>query len=210
MIAAVTRVDLASLVSALSHPTRIVRGVLEGRDFRLSVIGYPWWRRDATLGSEGAIELIFEGVSGGSLDLPLTYDSDDDEQLEPFAVTPLADLAWAQPSSLSVYCSAPLTDPMRFYRLLADYLGSVGAPTTAAQYLNHGASPDRFVAFATSASYLLSTASPPITRLITDELAAQGVPYTVQGAEPAVDSRLWVRLGDANFYCDRAFAEFGA
>lgn len=204
------RIDLTELLSerTLSHPTRITRGVLEGRDFHLTVFGYPWWRPNAGTGSEGAIELFFKNISEGLLDLPLIQDLDGDEDLEPFAVTSLVDIPWAQPSSQSIYASGPMSDPMRLYALLDAHLASVDAFTRPSHYLNAGDRPHRFVEFATSSSSLLATAPPSITRVICNELDAQGTPYTVHRGTDRVEGRLWVKLGDANFFCERAFAEF--
>ncbi len=195
------QVDLTTLLRErqLRHPTQILRGVLEARTFTLTVRGSPWW-------IDGVFDLVFEAVSGGLLDLPLVNDPEDDEALEPFAVTPMADLPWAQPASHSLFCSAATPRPLRLYAVIADYLASAGAPTMAGQYLNGGARPDVFVETASTESYRVATAPPEIARIIRAELEAQGVPYTVQDHGVSSDDRLWVRLGDANIYCARAYA----
>ncbi|MDI1365714.1 MAG: hypothetical protein PSX79_12775 [bacterium] len=207
---AMTRVDLVSLLSErkVVHPTAIARGVLEGRNFRVVVVGHPWWRCDPAPKSENVIHLIFENISQGLLDLPLT-DEDWDEGLDTFSITGLEGVAWAQPSLRQIFCSAPTPDPIRFYALLTAYLKAEGAFTSAAHYLNGGSEPHRFVETLGSPGYLIATAPEAIARIVCAELDRQGVPHTVQGSVSTTpDTRLWVKLGDANFVCGRAFAEF--
>jgi hypothetical protein len=201
-------VNLTDLLQTrdIAHPTRVARASLQGDRLSLTVQGHPWWKRDPQPGEESTLELIFEGISWGTLDLTLSA-AEWDEVLEDFRVQPLVDVDWAQPDARSIFCYAPLPDPFRLYAALHEWLRDRDAFKTAADFLNSGDDITRFAEITATQSYLVAKGPEIITQILCDELSRQDVPFEVHTFDLPTDRRLWVRLGAADFLCERAVAE---
>lgn len=192
-------------------PARIVSGLLEQRNLIVLVRCYPWWLASRAFAEDRRnLRLVFAGISEGALDLPLADHGPDewDDDLDELSIKDLKDVDWAQPSVHSIYAYAPTSDPVAIYRLVSNYLSSVGAAKGPEHYLHGGDRPDRFFEIFASASYLVGQGPKPVVQIIQQELERQSVPHNILTEEQAPEERLWVQWGDARFFCERAFVEF--
>lgn len=206
------RVELIELLRTrtIVHPSRIISTSFDHEGtLRIHAFGCPWWHKDPKL-PERAIELIFDGVDNGKVDLGCLPRSSDDDAWEIFEVRSLADIGWAQPSRFGIYCNGPLLNPFSLYRAVHDYLELENSFFRADDFLNFGWS--RLLAdyqkIATSDSYLLARAPEAIRALICAELDAQGVGYSIISHPRQPETRLWVRLEGLDVICEAAYAEF--
>jgi hypothetical protein len=194
----------------IAHPSRLSSALLSNRELRLTITGHPWWREDEWSGSEDQLVLVFRGVAAGRLDTETILDFENDEALEEFEVSALDEHEWAAPSIYSVYCHAPLTDPLRLYALVEDYLRKAEAPMTARDYLNMDTGQlQRFQEITSSTSYLVARAPEAIKQIVCDELVHQSVPHNILTTPLPRDDLLLVRFGGSQFFCEEAVAEFG-
>jgi len=205
------RVDLAQLLRdrPVGHPSRVIAASLEGRDFRVRVVGWPWWTDNVDRSRDHGIEFIFRGVGDGVLE-PLDFDSEFDEALEPFSVIASDDSPWAQPRGSAIYCNAPLPKPLDVYLTVHDFLASHGAFRRAWQYLN---CPNReqltpFCQITQTSSYLLGRFPPAVRNLVCAELDAQGVSYSELPTGHEKPGRLLVTIQRSQFFCETAEAVF--
>ena len=95
---------------------------------RWSIQWRSWWREDDRPPAGAEITFIFKGIASGSLDLGMALDSEYDEILEFFDISPLAEHDWAQPYGFEIYGSAPLPDPLSLYARVEDYYGKLTPP----------------------------------------------------------------------------------
>jgi hypothetical protein len=209
------RIELLDLFQSkeIAHPTCISSMTILNGTLRVLVTGYPWWKEHRAFSDGGQLELCFEGLSEGSLDVTLASgDEDDFEALEDFAVRSLEGVEWAQPSSHHIYCSAPLKDALRLYAAVHDHLVDVGSFRTPQDFLNFdfNGKLSGFLSHAGSNSFLVARAPQSISQIICDELIRQGVPHDILTITLPPEQRLWVTLGSANFLCDTATAIFEA
>jgi hypothetical protein len=207
------RIELTELLKSqdIVHPTRILSMAIKNGTLQVLVQGYPWWKSHGTSADEEELELCFEGLSEGSLDLTLASGSEDDyEALETFAVRSLANVDWAQPSSHSIYCSAPLQDPLRLYTVVQDHLLDVDSFKKPSDFLNFDFDGrlNGFMAIASSSLFLVARAPQSLSQIICEELTRQGVPHNVLTKTLPLEQRLWVTLGSFNFLCQSAMAIF--
>src|SRR5690606_10588035 len=126
-------------------------------------LSHPWWTD--TKGDDQTLELIFEGISWGGLDLDLVS-SDYDEALEDFSVREVQDISWAQPDIHSIFCSDPMSAPSALYAKLETFLRKEEAFRTVADFLNGGDSLAKFTAIASSSSYLVARGPEIIRQLV--------------------------------------------
>jgi hypothetical protein len=131
-----------------------------------------------------------------------------DEALEQFAITPLAEVEWAQPHTLSIYGNAPLTEPMKLYMEVHDYLQTRGSFYRPNYFLNFGRLLTDFQKITSSKSYLLARGPDSICRVICSHLDTQNVKYNVITGPAQPETRLWVRLGSSHLLCNAAYAVF--
>jgi hypothetical protein len=188
-------------------PCRVASSSLADREFRLSVAGYPWWRDEAG-DAEGKISFRFAGVTRGSLDMAPLLDHTEDEWLEEFEIQFTSTLDWADPNQFSIYCSAPLPNPIAVYTAVENYIFASRALRTPGDYLNGAFRISSFLEIATSSGYLLAIGPEPIRSIVVAELKSQSVRHTVLEAKRHAEARLLVRLQGSSFFCDAALAEF--
>jgi hypothetical protein len=205
------RVDLLPLLRdrSVAHPSRVIGAALEGRDFRVRLVGWPWWLENADRSRDHAIEFIFGGVGDGVLE-PLDFDSEFNEALENFSVIAADTLAWAQPRGSAIYCNAPLPKPLEVYLTVHDFLASHGTFRRAWQYLN---CPDSeqlgpFIQITQANSYLLGRFPPAIRDLVCAQLDEQGVSYSDLPIGLEKRGQLLVTIQRSQFFCETAEAEF--
>ena len=190
------------------HPTRIAAVEASHQTLRLTIEGHPWWNQADAL-QDGRLVLSFEGVNG-SLDAQTFLDFEDDEALDFFKVAPLDEQAWVGGGrSFSVYCSSAISEPLVLYSLIEDYLWEAAAPRCARDYLNMpGGSLHHFCALTKSDSFLVGRFPEHMRLIVCAELSRQRVAHNVLTDELPRPRGLFVQLGDMNFTCERAFAEF--
>lgn len=191
----------------IAHPTRIERATIQNACLEVVTSGYPWWRNAEQPSEEGTLVLIFDGLSDGTLSVSVTASDGSEEDLEDFAVYPLASIDWAQPQSHAIYCSGPLMDPVALYQRLEDYLYEHGAFKHVSDYLNNGYSLRAFSEMTAKMSYCLGHCPASVLEILSEELKAQHVPYTVIAHTCRPENRLWVRLNGSDFLCADAWAE---
>ena len=133
---------------------------------------------------------------------------DADEVLEDFYVDRTSELDWAQPATSDVFCSAPIPRPLEIYHRLERYLEERNALKSPDDFLNGAGRLSRFLEYASSSMFLLSTGPAAITDLVVAELQEQGVPYSLQPTRGREVPPITVRLGSHGFFCERASAEF--
>src|SRR5947207_15471921 len=124
-------VDAIQLLSErrIVHPTRIVSSSISTREFRVSIVGYPWWR--STRGDhEDKISFRFSGVTHGHLELYALLHPEEAEALEEFNISLTSTLDWAKPHQFQIYCSAPLLRPFTVYMIVETYILASRAPRT--------------------------------------------------------------------------------
>ena len=205
------RMDLMELLrsKAIAHPTIINSISVEGGNVRVRVSGWPWWDASSEK-KEGKIEFVFEGVSEGEIEIGVTNSNDHyfNEALEDFEIKSLNDVAWAQPNSQSVYCSSPIPRPWELYALLHDHLVKEGSFKRPADFLNSAQTFESFYKIAASNSFMVAHCPEVICKIVCDELIRQGVPHNVLSRALNADTRLWVRLNEADFLCQTATAIF--
>lgn len=201
------RIDLTQLLAKrpIVHPTRIERMIICGDRMEMVVTGHPWWVGAQADRPSPRITLVFEALSEGAL--PVHLNDPFSEDLEGFAIQPLATVEWAQPPRNAIYCQAPLPDPARIYSMLQAFLTEASAFKGPGDFLNEGCLLDNFAKITSGGSYLLARAPDVLCRLLCDELDRQAVPHNVIEHATQPENRLWVRLGQAGFFCGRAWAE---
>jgi hypothetical protein len=204
------RVELVSLLAThcIAHPSRITHAGWHGDAFFLGVQGFPWWReRPSTPLTEEQITFTFSNLGPGIIRTD-EFDFADDEALEDFDITAVAEVPWAMARDFSVYCSGPIRDPLALYVRLDDYLSSKGAFMSARDFLNQSAQIETFVDMARSSTFLVARGPECIRALVCDELKAQGTPHKVLDTIASVEAKYLVALGGSQFLCHRAEAEF--
>jgi len=201
-------IDVIELLNEhkIVFPCRIVSSSMADGEFRLLVEGYPWWRDEAGEG-EGKISFRFSGVTNGNLDLRALLDHEEDEGLEEFEIELTSTLDWAQPNQFSIYCSAPLPNPIAVYTAVENYIFASRALRTPGDYLNGAFRLSTFLEIATSSGYLLATGPEPIRSIVVAELKSQSVRHTVLETKRHAEGRLLVRLQGSAFFCATALAE---
>jgi hypothetical protein len=208
-------IDLRDLLRThkIAHPSRIMAADLRGSELSLFIGGRAWWRGQdgSTTGEE--VVFRFSNVSDGQLDLVDVLGPDNDEALEFFEVSSLADVEWARPGVFQIFCHGPLPDPPALYSKLQDRLRAIRSVKGARDFLNVGAIPkgagtlSRFGIVVASESYLIARGPECIRQTICEELDRQAVSYNFLPQPHKPDERLLVRLGCSWFYCAAAFAE---
>jgi len=207
------RINLLDLLQSnpIVHPTRIASMAISDGTLRIAVTGYPWWKPRADFSDDGQLEIRFEGLSDGYLDVTLASgDEDDLEALEGFALRSLENIDWAQPCIHAIYCSGPLQNPLAIYAVVNDYLVDVEAFKTPDDFLNFNfdGKLSSFAETGASNSFLVARAPESVRQIICEELTRQSVPYNVITTKLPPEKRLWVTLGDGHFLCDKAFTVF--
>jgi hypothetical protein len=201
--------ELLSESRPLQHPTRIKGVVLTDGEMRWSLQGLPWWRENAHTFGEVEFTFIFRGITEGSLDLDTALASYEEEILELFQFSPLAEHDWAQPRDFAIYASAPLPDPLSLYALLEDHLWDAGATRAARDFLDMGSGGLKgYVEATRSHAHLIARAPESIRRLVCHELETQLTPYSILGGKDCQVDGFLVQLGDGSFVCKEAIAEF--
>lgn len=204
-------IDLIELLAArpIHHPTRIDQVLWRGSRLTISTRGYPWW--DASqpdFATEGALALVFDGVSDGILSVSQWSFGDWDEALEGLYVTPISEVPWAQTHSWAVYSSAPLPDPMSLYRTVNDYLYANEAFRRPADFLNQADDLSNFMRLARFNGFMVARGPSCIRDLVCAELKRQSVAYNVLEQRGGPDPKFMVRLSGSIFFCESAVAEF--
>ena len=204
------KTDLLDLLRQreIVHPTRIAAVEVSHRQLRLTIAGHLWWRETERTEDEQVV-FSFEGVEEGLLDAETLLDMEEDEALELFEVSPMAEQGWAHGgTSYATYCSEPLPEPLRLYAAVEDYLWDVGAPRSARDYLNvpHG-SLTRFCELTKAGSYLVAEAPEHLHHIISAELLRQDVTHNVIANERPSNHGLFVQIGGTSFVCESATAE---
>lgn len=201
------RVDLTELLATrpIVHPTRVERVVICGDRMEMVVTGHPWWIATQADRASPRITLVFEALSEGTF--PVHLNDSFSEDLEGFAIQPLATVEWAQPSRNEIYCQSPLPDPARIYSMLQVFLAKAGAFKGPGDFLNQGHLLDGFARITSGCSYLLARAPDALCRLLCAELDRQVVPHNVIEHATQPENRLWVRLDETGFLCGGAWAE---
>lgn len=204
------KTDLIDLLgkTEIVHPTRIAAVEASHRELRITIAGYPWWR-PGTGGGEERIVFSFEGVEEGQLDAATLLDMQEDEALEVFLVSRLADEPWADTGTFyASYCSEPLPDPLRLFAVVEDYLWDAGAPRSARDYLNVPCGYlSRFCDLAGTASFLVAEAPKHLHDMIIAELRRQNVTHNVLMSERPSKRGVFVQIGGTSFVCEGATAE---
>lgn len=203
------RVELTQLLAErpIVHPTKIEAISWSQAELRIKLGGYPWWLNDGHRSDEvGSIHLVFRYLADGSIH-PRAFDFEDDEALEGFEVLPLGASRWALPQTWSIYCSAPVPDPLRIYVSLHDFLSRQAAFMAPEDFLNQARQIGDFLNLAASQSFLLGRGPDCIRDLICDELQRQGVAHNVVRTHAGVGAKFHVRFGTSSFLCDEAFAD---
>ncbi len=205
------KTDLLDLLArtAIVHPTRIAAVEAGPHELRITIAGYPWWH-PVEAGLDQRIVFSLEGVREGVLDAATLLDMDDDEALEFFSVTRLEDEPWADGgTSYSIYCSAPLRDPVRLFTAVEEYLKEAEAPRSVSAYLNV---PDDSLAglleLSAKGSFLLAEAPEALRDVIITELRDQGVAHNVLQSQRPKQTGLFVQIGNSWVVCAAATAAF--
>lgn len=207
------RVDLLDLLASrdVSSPSWIRDVSIRNGVLSLVVEGWAWWRPEKHADG-GQIRLNFSGISSGTLDIldlmSPENDDDDDEALEVFDVLRTSDLEWTQGPWTSVYCYGPLLRPLDLYDRVEAYLDHHKAVLQPSDILNGAERLSRFLTYAASNAYLLSSAPKILHELIMEELKQQGVPYQLWAGGSYREAPIFVRLGECRFFCKEAWAEF--
>ncbi len=202
-------IDLVELLHSreIVHPSRIASATFEAGQFELIVEGCPWWRGSA--GPASRITFRFGGITSGEFDGPTLLDGNDDEILEDFEIAHTSTLEWAQPSRFSIYCSAPLREPLKIYLAVEAYLRGSLAQKGPADFLNGGEDLSSFLEITASPGYQLARGPDSIRDLVQSQLVAQDVPHsTIETVVGQPEGRLFVRLVGSAFFCETAVAEF--
>ncbi len=189
------------------HPSRVASASVQLGEFQLVIRGCPWWHVKAG-DAEGQISFRFSRVSDGQMDLPALLGCEADEALEDFAIRLTSSLDWVSTELFQIYCSAPLSDPLKVYAIVQNYLLAQRASWTPAHYLNGARCLDQFLEVTASAGYLLATVPQSLRELVVSELQAQGVRHNVMESKARADGRLFVRILGSAFFCETAVAEF--
>lgn len=204
------RVELIELLAdrEIVHPTTISSVVWAQGELVMSITGYRWWEQPYSgRKSDGAIRFIFGGVTGGALRCD-EFHPEDDEALDDFEITPVADVGWAQPKDWSLFCSSAIPQPMALYVGLHDFLAREGAFYAPGDFLNCATEISRFVAMARAPGFMLGQGPGCVRDLLCAELERQGVVYNVIQTLADQESRMLVRIGGSSFLCNSAVAEF--
>jgi hypothetical protein len=173
--------------------------------------GYPWWRGVSGQQADQSIVFLFEGICAGQLRVEDFGDAfrDENEALEVFEVYSLTVFDWAQPNRFAVFCSVPLTNPLKLYQRAHDFLDEADAYRRTNEFLNYPAGQlAQFVEITSAGSYFVGSGPESIRAIICDELETQAVTYNVIESKMAPARGLLVRLGVSDFVCATAFAEF--
>jgi hypothetical protein len=205
-------VDLGELLAErdIIHPTQIETVSWSDDQLQITLRGYRWWERPYSDRSvDGRIRLIFGGLLDGSL-RPDEFDFKDDEALDEFELLPASDVAWAQPSDWSIFCSGPIPEPLQIYIRLHDFLHDAGSFLTAGDFLNQADKLGAFSEMARSRSFLLARGPACVRDLLCRELERQAVPHNVLSTTADTAPNFLVRLGRSAFLCCSAEAEFDA
>jgi hypothetical protein len=205
------RVELLKLLEEkpIIYPTRMESLRVTPGSIHMTLTGHKWWNPESTE-KDGRITFVFEGLSEGKVDVTFfnAVNFGWDEALEDFRIQSLAGIDWAQPATHSIYCSTALKDPLSVYIGLQDYLAEAGSYLRAEHFLNCGNKLRKFTELTTSQSYMLARCPSAISEILCSELDRQAVRYNVIAINLPPEDRLWVAMGDADFLCETAVAEF--
>jgi hypothetical protein len=189
------------------HPTRIDSVTWSGRQLTIAVGGHPWLASPHEgEHREGAVSLVFTDLGEGRL-FTDELEPDDDEALEDFEILPVSDVPWAQAHDWSIYCSAPISEPIALFAKIHDYLRRNEAFMGPEHFLNGAGDMSHFAAMTSTAGFLISRGPTCIRDLICAELDRQHVPHTVIQTTADTEPRYLVRLGDSAFLCEEALAD---
>jgi hypothetical protein len=208
------RMELIKLLHSneIVHPTTIKAANFHQGRLSISVSGYPWWKPPGARAVDGSIELIFNGLSEGTLDACISNldfsGNEHDEALEDFGVEPLSSFAWAPPDVHSIYCSSALREPASLYESLDNYLVTNDSYRRPLDFLNSCATLSQFRELCASNSFLLARCPDAIRELLCVHLVREGVAFNVISTSATPENRLRVKLGNSDFLCDEAIAEF--
>jgi hypothetical protein len=205
------RLELTQLLRErqVIHPSRVVRAALEGRDFLVHVVGYPWWADGADPSRDHDVQFVFGGVSDGYIE-PVDFDSGFDEALENFSAVSINDVPWAQPRGSEIYCNGALLQPLALYAKVHDFLASHGSFRRAWRFLNIPESEQLspFIEMTQTSSYLLGRFPPALRDVVCAELEAQGVSYSELPTVLGNAGELLVTIEKSQFFCDTAHVVF--
>jgi hypothetical protein len=201
--------DLFELLTErpIAHPTRIEGVTWRGRKLTITVRGYRWWESPyVNRQVEGGLNLIFDDLGDGCL-LTNEFDADDDEALEHFEVRPVSEVPWAQACDWSIYCSAPIHEPMTLYGKVHDYLSTCDAFLTPERFLNQADDLSRFINMTQTIGFMIARGPRCIRDLVCLELERQLVPHSILETRADTEPKFLIRLGDSAFLCGSASAE---
>lgn len=206
------QVKLAQLLRdrAVVHPSRVVSAGFDGRDLRLSVIGWPWWSEQADRSRDHQIEFLFQGVGNGVLTLP-DFGAEDDEVLEGFSVIEANKVSWATPGGSDIYCNGPLARPLDMYVTVHDFLVSHDAFRRACDFLNYpdGERLAPFLKMVETDSYLLGRFPAALRDVVCAQLDTQEVQYSeLPWTRATAGEGVLVTIGASQFFCQSATANF--
>jgi hypothetical protein len=202
-------VDVKELLTTrrIHHPaTCQFIGVVDGT-LVLRFRGVPWWRPQFQFTDEADIEFRFENVEGGQFEFHHFYDLDWHDALEIFSVQSAKEVAWFGQEQTSIFCSAPLSDPIKIFAIVHDFLVEQDALYRVSKYLNaHTIS--RFVELACYNGFFLGGFPSVLADMICAELRTQNVAYTQFSGVRKDHDKLLVNLEGTQFFCSSAVAVF--
>ncbi len=191
---------------SIVHPSRVE--AITWRDGRLTVDvrGWRWWEASSpSPATEGAITLIFEEVSEGRFKLDGL--DDNDEMLDSFEIRRVSETPWARAANWSIFCAAPIPDPLAIHTALQDHLHRSSACFGVEDFLNEASRLSAFVEMTKTPGFLLAAAPESIRDLISEELDRQSVRYSLVETVADSEPRFFVTLGRSTFFCEEAIAE---
>jgi hypothetical protein len=141
---------------------------------------------------------------------PDEFDFQDDEALDAFELLAASDVAWAQPSDWSIFCSGPIPEPLPIYVRLDDFLQGERSFLAAGDFLNQADKLSAFIEMTGSPSFLLARGPACVRDLLCSELERQAVPHNVLSTMADTGPNFLVRLERSAFLCRGAEAELDA
>ena len=204
------QIELVKLLATqpIRHPSRVEQLNWSSRGVQIAIQGYPWWLEATTdYNATGRIEFHFRNIFDGVI-RPADIDFGSDEILEDFVIRSTEQVGWAQPKIWSIYCSAPIPDPLHLYRQLEEFLFQEASFKRPDDFLNSGSPLSSFERLCSERSFLLAQGPDCIKDIICSELQAQSVLFSEVRSLVPEEKAYLVSFGTSSFLCRDALAEF--